>query len=185
MQSKEDYQRILEEYPEEINKEQFYKLAHISKRTAQFLLESGTVPCKSTGKKTRKYTIRTRDALCFIKNREQVMDILSLPTGWYARGSKYGKPSQKIMDRMRLVYENAATDYPDVLNVKEVCEITGYGETTVSRWCKQRLVQRFFIHQRYRIPKESLIEFMMSARFRRISVKSDKHKDYIEQMQDL
>jgi hypothetical protein len=26
---------------------------------------------------------------------------------------------------------------------------------------------------------------MMSARFRRISVKSDRHKDYIEQMQDL
>ena len=113
------------------------------------------------------------------------MEILSLPMGWYARGSKYSNPSTEIIEKMRTVYESATANYPDVLKVKDVCEITGYGESTVIKWCKQKLFRRFFIRQRYKIPKESLIEFMMSPRFRGISVKSEKHKEYIEQMQDL
>ena len=185
MLSQEEYERILEEYPEEISKEQFYKLVHISKRTAQFLLESNTIPSRCTGKKTRKYTIRTGDALRFLKNKEQIMDLLSLPTGWYASGCKSGRPSPEILEKMRTVYENATADYPDVLKVKEVSEITGYGESTVIKWCKKNAIRYFLIRQKYKIPKEYLIEFMMSARFRRIGGKSEKHKRYIEQMQNL
>ena len=48
-------------YPETISKEQFYRIAHISKATALHLLQNGLVPCKDTGKKTRRYTIRTDD----------------------------------------------------------------------------------------------------------------------------
>ena len=185
MLSQEEYQRIIEEYPEKLSKEQFYKLVHIGKRTAQFLLESGTIPSRCTGKKTRKYTIRTRDAIRFLKNKEKIMDLLSLPTGWYASGCKSGKPSPEILNKMRTVYENATADYPDVLKVKEVCEITGYGESTVIKWCKKNAIRCFLIRQKYKIHKESLIEFMMSERFRRISKKSERHKEFIEQMQDL
>ena len=129
MLTQEEYQKILEEYPEELSKEQFYKLAHIGKRTAQFLLESGTVPSKSTGKKTRKYTISTADAICFMKNREQIMELLSLPMGRYAGGSKSGKPSSEIIEKMRRAYDKATMDdCLDALKAKDVCEITGYGE---------------------------------------------------------
>ena len=37
-------------YPEVITKEQFYKICHISKRTASFLLESGRVRNINSGK---------------------------------------------------------------------------------------------------------------------------------------
>lgn len=48
----EYYEALRKEYPETITKEQFYKMAHISKATALHLLQSGLVPCKDTGKKT-------------------------------------------------------------------------------------------------------------------------------------
>ncbi|MGM9647895.1 MAG: hypothetical protein ACI3YH_07180, partial [Eubacteriales bacterium] len=39
--------------PDVMNKDQFYRICHISKSTALHLLKSGKVPCEWTGKKTR------------------------------------------------------------------------------------------------------------------------------------
>ena len=47
----EYYEPIRREYPEVITKDQFYRIAHISKATALFLLQSGKVPYKDSGKK--------------------------------------------------------------------------------------------------------------------------------------
>lgn len=40
-----------DDVPEVINKDQFYKLAKVSKSTARFLLKSGKVPCIYSEKK--------------------------------------------------------------------------------------------------------------------------------------
>lgn len=45
------YEVLRSEYPETISKDQFYRMAHISKATALYLLQSGLVPCKDSGKK--------------------------------------------------------------------------------------------------------------------------------------
>lgn len=45
------YEAIRKEYPETISKDQFYRIAHISKATALHLLQHDLVPCKDTGKK--------------------------------------------------------------------------------------------------------------------------------------
>ena len=58
------------EVPDILTKEQFYKLCHISKKTARFLLESGKVPCTNSGKKTRCYRIRKTDAMAYLQDRE-------------------------------------------------------------------------------------------------------------------
>ena len=47
--------------PDVISKEQFYKLCHISKSTALYLLSSGTVPCRCSGKATHSYQIKKED----------------------------------------------------------------------------------------------------------------------------
>ena len=49
------YESIRRKYPEAVSKDQFYQIAHISKATALHLLQNGLVPCKDTGKKTRRY----------------------------------------------------------------------------------------------------------------------------------
>ena len=37
-------------YPEVMSKEQFYKICHVAKRTAAYLLKSGLIPNTYTGK---------------------------------------------------------------------------------------------------------------------------------------
>ena len=60
---------IRRQYPDSMNKEQFYKIAHISKAKARWLLQTGLVPCLDTGRKTRRYTIRTDDVIAYLKDR--------------------------------------------------------------------------------------------------------------------
>lgn len=64
------YQKLCMEYPEKISKEQLYKICHISKRKASYLLENGLIPCQDSGKMTRKYTIALKDVATFIDARK-------------------------------------------------------------------------------------------------------------------
>ena len=48
---KPEYQKLLDEYPEVVTKEQLRKICHISKRKATWLLENGYIPCTDTSKK--------------------------------------------------------------------------------------------------------------------------------------
>ena len=62
--------KILEEYPNGMTKDQFYRVARINKQHAKYLLDSGLVPCINTGKKTRKYHIATHDVITYLCDRE-------------------------------------------------------------------------------------------------------------------
>ena len=62
--------KILEEYPNGMTKDQFYRVARINKQHAKYLLDSGLVPCINTGKKTRKYHIATHDVITYLSDRE-------------------------------------------------------------------------------------------------------------------
>lgn len=48
-----DYSILLEQYPEVVSKDQMYKICHISKRKATWLLENGVIPCQDSGKKNK------------------------------------------------------------------------------------------------------------------------------------
>ena len=52
--------------PKVMNKEQFFRICHISKSTALHLLKSGKVPCEWSGKKTRCYKFRFAPPKYFI-----------------------------------------------------------------------------------------------------------------------
>ena len=58
-----------DDIPEVITKEQLYRICHISKSTALYLIKSGKIPCTDTGKKTRRYTIKKADVLAYLKER--------------------------------------------------------------------------------------------------------------------
>ncbi len=49
------------QFPDVISKDQLYKLCHISKKHARFLLLSGKIPREKTGKKTWGYRIKKED----------------------------------------------------------------------------------------------------------------------------
>lgn len=47
--------------------EEFYRLLHISKRRASWILQAGLVPCEDRGSRTWRYRIPRQEALAFQK----------------------------------------------------------------------------------------------------------------------
>ena len=68
--------------PEVMNKEQFFRICHISKSTALHLLKSGKVPCEWSGKKTRCYKIRKEDVKAYLEERAIFPELYSAPSAY-------------------------------------------------------------------------------------------------------
>ena len=48
--------------------EEICKILHISKRKCAWMLQNGMIPCKDSGKKTRRYTVLRKDLDAYIKD---------------------------------------------------------------------------------------------------------------------
>ena len=58
-------------------------------------------------------------------------------------------------------YKVMFTDYPDVVNVEQLCEMLGGPSSkSVYRLLKEGAIQSYWIGKRYRIPKVSVIEYL-------------------------
>ena len=49
-----------------ISLEQLYKMLHISKRKAAWMLQNGIIPCEIRNTPTHKYSVRKEDVLAYI-----------------------------------------------------------------------------------------------------------------------
>ena len=72
-------------------------------------------------------------------------------------------------------YEQQLANYPDVLTVAQVCEVTGYQRHTILKWCSKGLLKTILQTPKYMIPKVWLLEFVTSDFFNEISRKCGKH----------
>ena len=185
------YNEVLQSYPEYITKDQMYRLCHISKKTCSFLLESGLVPNIDSGKKTRRFKIKTTDVIRYLRDRDDYPELYKAPDGYYSGGYLGKAPSfdevftKKDLDRMRSFYKKELKDCPDVMTTLEVAKITGYCKNSVGKWCSKKELKSLFIKQRFQIPKEYLLDFLVSRHFIGIAVKSKKHKQFNKQIRNL
>ena len=53
---------------EKLSAEEICKILHISKRKCAWMLQNGMIPCKDSGKKTRRYTVLRKDLEAYIKD---------------------------------------------------------------------------------------------------------------------
>ncbi len=143
MASSNSYQQILDEYPEYITKEQLYQICHISKKSAQNLLESGEIPCIDSGRKTHRFLIATADVVDYLQRRD------SAP-----RPAADETAVEKIRAALAL--------YPDVLSVAQVSELTGRRSSTVTKWCRLNYIENIYAGGKNHIPKASLADFIVS-----------------------
>ena len=143
MASSNSYQQILDEYPEYITKEQLYQICHISKKSAQNLLESGEIPCIDSGRKTHRFLIATADVVDYLQRRD------SAP-----RPAADETAIEKIRAALAL--------YPDVLSVAQVSELTGRRSSTVTKWCRLNYIENIYAGGKNHIPKASLADFLVS-----------------------
>lgn len=171
MQRNEDIKQRLQGYPSYISKEQLCKICRISKRTALRLLEDGSIPCKSNGKQTRKYQIALADVEAFLLKRQARIKINPRE----AR-NVYRPMSAEMKSLLPHIVTDWLEPYPDVLSVDEVVQITGYGSSSVVKWCKKENLQHYCIGRKFFVPKTWLQEFMLSERFWGIHVKSHIHR---------
>lgn len=169
--------------PDEMSKEQFRIICHISKATTAKLLESGVVPCVHSGKKTHCYTIRKTDIQAYLKNRRSNIT------------SKYGcdkshsillmeNPPEEIMRPLYEFYSEKLSGYHDVITIKEVIDFTGYCKESVNRWCRSNDIKHFTRNRKHYIPKRFFIQFLCSSRFRLIQRKSLAHLQMIAEFQN-
>ena len=80
------YDEIIENHPSTITLDQFYRICHISKRKAKWLLENGIVPCQDSGKKTRRFKIQTMDVVYYLQQLEVNPEEVQPPVGIFNSG---------------------------------------------------------------------------------------------------
>ena len=174
--------------PEVLTKDQFYRICHISKQTARYLLQSGMVPCEYSGKKTRCYKIKKADVQAYLHKRGVYPERYAAPAGWYGCRESLGLPkklSPELSFKMRAYYEALLCDYPDVMTVQQIVKLTGYAKTTINDWCCQGRIRSFTKNRTHYIPKAFLSDFFCSEGFRNISRKTKWHIHTIREFQSL
>ena len=62
---------------------------------------------------------------------------------------------------------------PDILDAKQVIELTGYGTTAVHRWLSSGKLKSFLCGNKRRIPKKFLLAFLLSKTYSEIPHKCD------------
>ena len=96
--------------PDVITKDQLYRICHISKSTALYLLQSGKIPCEYTGRKTRCYKIKKKDVIAYLENRKVFPESYSAPAGWYKGDYTVQMEEQVYRAALRL---SRCADYPN------------------------------------------------------------------------
>lgn len=181
---------IEKDYPKSMSKDQFYKVAHISKATALYLLQSGLVPCIDTGKKTHRYSIKTKDVITYLRDRAANPYRFQAPDGWYSERSGVHRQRDVVKETMlafddehiamlREFFEIELAEFDDLITTEQVGAFLGYSKSTPVNWCEKRRIKSFKISGKYLIPKISLVEFLVSSESFCIHVKSVVHKQLL------
>ena len=170
--------------PDVISKEQMRIACHISKRTALYLLQSGLIPSKTTGKKTRCYSIQKADVIKFIKACERNPIPFKPPENWYAETTRPHTirclPSKMpAKSQFKAYYKNALANYSDVMDVVYIVKFTGYNRRAVGNWCRKGYLKYISKTNKFYIPKCFLIEHLSSDSYNKTNRKTKEHLNAI------
>ena len=118
--------------------------------------------------------------MAFIEDRENHPEFYAVPEGWYKESGRtvrqhYSSEIKIDGEDLHEYYRFLLKEYPDVLEVKKVSEITGYAIPVINRWCSKGKVKYFSNRAMNMIPKVYLIDFFCSNAFRTIPRKSEWH----------
>lgn len=182
-----DYSFLHDQYPEVITMDQLYRICHISKRKARWLLENGIILCEDSGKKTRRFKIRLDDIIEFLELRDTgVLDHV-MPVGIFS-SEGYGYPPRQPRTQL----DNGAlqaflldrwVDAPDMLTVPQTVSLCGYSAATIERWFQKELLVGIRYRGMILISKESLAEWLASDKGQNIQRQSVEHQELIEEFQ--
>lgn len=178
------YEYLREQYPEIISKDQLYRICHISKRKARWLLENGIIPCEDSGRQTRRFHIRLEDVITFLEQRDAGLLQKEIPVGIFSSGvHSYAQPRQTLDSGALCTFllERWA-DVPDMLTVQQAASLCGYGPATINNWIGKGRMTVVPCRGRNLIPKESLADRLAS---REVQLSSNRPEFYIELLKEF
>lgn len=177
------YNYLRKEYSETISMDQLYRICHISKRKARWLLEHGVIPCQDSGKQTRRFSIRLEDVICFLEQRDAGLIADLIPRGIFSSDSSCPvHPARQVLDQALFcayLLENWA-DWPDMLTTRQASELCGYSVNALNRWWKLGQIQGVKYQNKLWYSKESLACWLASAKGQAIAVPSQQHREWME-----
>ena len=182
-----------------ISLEQLYKMLHISKRKAAWMLQNGIIPCEIRNTPTHKYSVRKEDVLAYMEKsaREKRKEI---PVGIF-NAKKTNNPSRteshdsvcggyfddthyklrgKARARFKKMLEDLLSAVPDTLTVDEVVTLTGYSQKTVLRYVQRKYIYAVAIMGQCYISKHSIINYLATDKAFKNTQKSEWHEAKIK-----
>ena len=172
----------LDRLPNVISKEQLRIVGHMSKRTATYLLESKLIPAIHKRQKTRSYYIKKQDVIEFFEDIQRNPDKYIRPDNWYSNENKKAVSIRCLptdgydVDKLREYYKMKFKAYKgNILSVEEVSEFTGYRHSTITQWIRDGKLEALIMPNRYVIPKELLMRWLLSEQYNSLERKTKKH----------
>lgn len=181
-----DYCHLREEFPETISMDQLYRICHISKRKAHWLLENGIIPCRDSGKHTRRFSIRLEEVIRFLELRDTGVLEEVIPHGAFSGGSSRPVcPARRELDEERLCAYllECWQDWPDMLTTRQTAELCGYSLTTLNRWWSRGQVKGVKYRNELLYSKESLACWLASVKGQNIATLSKQHREWMKEFQ--
>ena len=165
----------------EISLEQLYKMLHISKRKAAWMLNNGIIPCQIRPTKTHRYIILREDVEAYLQ-KKRAERRKEIPVGIFnAKPTKqtvvinnhhpmdtvnvmdcYITIADECRDAFRDHIEKRLQYFPDALTADKAGEIMGYSKNTVIAYIQQKHLFAVQISGKYIIPKSALVEFLVT-----------------------
>ncbi len=148
-----------------VSKEEFYKLCHISKKTAYKLIKSGRIKAIKRNCGSRHcYEIPISE----IERLESVRRYLN-------------KLREDEISKVKEYYSKKLKNYPDVITSEDVQAITGYAKETVRKWIQSGKLVGIVYKSKYVIAQNEFLDFVTSPCYVGITRKSQEHfADFIK-----
>ena len=166
--------------------EQLYRICHISKRKARWLLEHGVIPCQDSGKQTRRFSIRLEDVICFLEQRDTGLLDNVIPQGIFSSESSHPvRPARQVLDEDGLcVYLlECWEDWPDMLTTRQASELCGYSVNALNRRWNLGQIQGVKYRNELRYSKESLACWLASTKGQAIAALSQQHREWMKELE--
>ena len=187
-----------------ISLEQLYKMLHISKRKAAWMLQNGIIPCEIRNTPTHKYSVRKEDVLAYMaksdreKRKEIPVGIFNAKKtnnprrtespdsdcGGYFDNTNY-KLRGKERERFKEMLENLLSAVPDTLTVDEVAELTGDHRRTILRYVQRKYIYAVNIMGKCYISKQSIINYLATDKAFRNTQKSEWHEEIVRNFDSI
>lgn len=160
-----------------ISLEQLYKMLHVSKRKAAWMLQNGIIPCRIRPTATHRYIIRLEDVEIYLQKQRKAR-LEEIPVGifnakpWKREVLLNRQPvdtvtiaecyitiADECKDAFRAHVEKRLRD---ALVIDTASEIIGYSRGMVLSHIQQKHINAVHISGKYIISKAAIVDFLVS-----------------------